>query len=172
MSALLKPLRSTLRRTPGFTISETMSGEHSPVDGSESHPIEFDATWGAPSLARLIDPSHPEFFTFDMHGSITADGLCEGAELNGYLSVEYFSKARIRYAFSFQADRTLHRFEGSKSDMRPWNLHRTHTTLHGRIVREVDTMVSEATLTFPLWRLPIMALSFRLNFETHEEPYL
>lgn len=168
---VMRPIRKLLRHTPGFQVSETMKGTHQLVGGSERRPIRFDATWSCPSLARLVDPQHPEFFTFDMTGTITAEGLCEGKSLDGYLSVEYFSEARIRYAFSFQANGVNHRFEGAKDGMRPWNLHRTHTILNGEIRTTPNELVSTARLSFSLFDLPAMALSFRPILQETEESY-
>lgn len=150
----------------GFKIEEEMTGKHhftemSDLDGT--HPMSFTAEWGPRSLSEWLNPSEDEFLTHPMVGTVSVGGLCLDEEFAGDMQLRYFEDASIRYEFDFDVDGTQYHYVGEKTDIRPWNLHRTHTTLRGEII-EVDswTIISRSTLYFKLSSLPAMLLSFRL----------
>ncbi len=150
----------------GFKIEEEMTGKHyfteiSDLDGT--HPMSFIAEWGPKSLSRWLDPSEDDFLTHPMVGTVSVGGLCLDEEFAGEMQLRYFEDASIRYEFDFEVDGTDYHYIGEKTDIRIWNLCRTHTTLHGEIV-EVDsrTVISRSTLHYRMMNLPSMLMSFRL----------
>lgn len=150
----------------GFKIREEMTGRHhfteiSKMDGT--HPMSFTAEWGPKSITKWMNPSDEDFLSHPMVGTVSVGGLCLDQEFAGEMQLRYFEDASIRYEFDFEVDDTDYRYVGEKTNIRPWNLHRTHTTLKGEIV-EVDsrTVISRSTLFFRLSSLPAMLFSFRL----------
>jgi hypothetical protein len=115
----------------------------------------------------------------DLEGEISAGGLCEAAPVKGELELRYFKDSTVRYRFEFAAAGRRWRYEGEKSDIRPWNLQRTHTTCRGRIVeigaaplecarssrdQQVDgAPLSESVVYFDLAQLPRFLASLRLR---------
>lgn len=152
--------------TIGFKIEEKMTGKHhfteiSDMDGT--HPMSFTAEWGPRSIKKWMDPSEDDFLTHPMVGTVSVGGLCLDEEFSGEMQLRYFENASIRYEFDFEVDGTSYHYRGEKTDIRPWNLHRTHTTLKGEIIEvESRTVISRSTLHFRLASLPSMLLSFRL----------
>lgn len=158
----------TLTEGPvGFKIREEMSGTHrfteeSQMDGT--HPMRFEAEWGPSSLREWLNPSGEKFLRHPMTGIVSVGGLCLDEEFSGFMALKYFEDASIRYEFTFEVNGTNYRYVGEKTNLRPWNLHRTHTTLNGTLtVRDSETVISESTLYFKLNSLPSMLGSFRLT---------
>jgi len=155
-------------RRVGFRVTETMRGTHTfePGQGPPGeHPNSFTARWGSPHLfTRWLNPFSEHYMTGDMRGTVTVGGLCEEAELRGSIELRYLRGARIVYRFRFRRGDDTYRFYGEKNRLRPWNLHRTHRTLHGRLHRDggQDTLVSRSVLYFRWSELPSMLGSFRL----------
>lgn len=154
-------------RRLGFRVTETMRGTHTfePDRGpSGTHPISFTGRWGSPHLfGEWLNPFSERYMTGEMTGRVTVGGLCEEVPFEGSLQLRYFRGARIVYRFEFHHGSVPYRFRGEKRNLRPWNLHRTHRTLHGRLTREdTDTLVSRSVLRFRWSDLPAMLGSFRL----------
>lgn len=151
----------------GFLADEVMTGTHSFKEGvgpeGELH-IEFHATWGHKRLSKFVNPLSKEFFKNSMTGTVTVEGLVEETEMEGSLTLAYFSQAKLIYDFNFRGpDGTEYNFYGEKRDLRPWNLHKTHTTLYGTITeRDSGRVISESVLHFLLKTAPAFLLSFRL----------
>ena len=152
----------------GFEARELMEGTHVFVGGAGptgEHLIRFEVTWGTRDLRTWLNPRSPEFMTNFLRGTITAGGLVEKAPCQGVLELRYFTESKIRYRFEFQAEGAKrYRYVGEKVDIRPWNLHRTHTTCYGTIT-EIDSgrEISRSIVYFRLSQLPRFLASFRLR---------
>lgn len=154
-------------RRLGFKVTETMQGTHTFESGrgpSGTHPMSFTGRWGSPRLiGEWLNPFSERFMTGAMAGEVTVGGLCTDVPFEGSIQLRYFREARILYRFGFSHESVPYRFRGEKRNLRPWNLHRTHTTLHGRLVRvDTDTLISRSVLRFHWSTLPAMVGSFRL----------
>ncbi len=163
----LKELAGLLRETRfGFRAHEIMEGTHVFVEGEGppgEHPLRFEVTWGADDLRTWLDPRRPEFMTNFLKGEISAGGLVERAHCEGVLELRYFTESKIRYRFEFADVRgKRYLYVGEKVNIRPWNLHRSHTTCYGTIT-EADSgkEVSRSIVYFRLSRLPRFVASFR-----------
>jgi hypothetical protein len=167
-------LRSLARGALGFTIEERMSGSHRyrrdfPAGGvaaGEERPLELRARWGHPRLLGFLSPASGEFLTAELEGTLDAGGLCHAAPIQGTLELRYFVDASIRYRFELSGiDGARYRFVGEKREIRPWNLHRTHTLCRGTIARaDADAeILSDVSVRFDLGQLPAFLKSFRLG---------
>jgi hypothetical protein len=164
--------RDLLSRGAGFHIEEQMRGSHrflrdfppSGVSAGTELPLEFQARWGAARVAGYLNPLSKEFFRADLEGRITAGGLCVEAPLQGTLELRYLTDATIRYHLEFSAHAHRFVYDGEKRGIRPWNLHRSHTTCYGTI-RELESgeVLSESVVTFDLRDLPRFLASLRLG---------
>ena len=158
-------------RRVGFSIEEEMRGTHrflrdfppGQVSAGTELPFGFSASWGHRALGRYLRPG-TDFLRADLQGRVSAGGLCEDAPMHGSLELRYLQDATVRYTFEFEAHGQQMRYEGEKREIRPWNLHRTHTTCYGTIT-EVATgeLLSDSVVHFELGRLPQFLSSFRLT---------
>jgi len=151
-----------------FRMREIMAGEHRFVDGAGppgSHPLSFTLDWGPERLAAYLNPLDAGFMLNRALGEIDVGGLVRAAPCSGELELRYLRDASIVYRLDFSGpDGTAYRYQGCKSDIRPWNLHRTHTTCRGTIERVSDgRLISESTVYFDLRTLPAFLASFRLG---------
>jgi hypothetical protein len=155
----------------GFTMEERMRGTHRflrdlppEVRAGAELPLLFVARWGHPRAAAYLNPLGGDFMRADLEGEITAGGLCDAAPMKGELELRYLKDATVRYRFEFVASGRRWRYEGEKSGLRPWNLHRTHTTCRGRIVDQQNgEPLSESVVHFDLAELPRFLASLRLR---------
>lgn len=144
-----------------------MTGTHHFVNAAGpdgEHPMSFHVTWGTRHLASYLRPFQPGFLSSFLEGTVDIGGLVQGAACRGTLDLRYFSEAKIRYCFDFkdEAGRPLH-YVGEKVDLRPWNLHRTHTTCYGTVTDiRTGQDISRSILRFELGSLPAFLASFRL----------
>ena len=97
--------------------------------------------------------------------TVTVGGLVNDAPCRGTLDLAYFTEAKIRYTFDFRDDEgTPYRYIGEKVNLRPWNLHKTHTTCYGTIVNlKTNKEVSKSILYFKFETIPEFMASFRLG---------
>jgi len=154
----------------GFRLRETMKGTHTflrdfppgKVSAGTELPFAFDVSWGHDRLTSYLRPGG-EFMRATMKGTVTAGGLCLEAPLSGTLELRYLQDATIRYVFEFEAHGQVMTYQGEKRDIRPWNLHRTHTTCYGRVTQRDVGPLSESVVHFDLGRLPGLLASFRLT---------
>lgn len=155
-----------LRGDFGFTITETMRGEHEfvpPFGPPGKRPMEFRVTWGPKRLRTWLDSAGEQFLASDLRGSVTVDGLCREAPCAGRIELRYFRDRTIRYVFDFEAGGSPYRFAGEKAYIRPWNLPWSHTTCFGSIARtDTGQLVSTSVTRFRLRSLPSFLASFRL----------
>lgn len=151
----------------GFQLDETMSGEHEFAPGmgpAGKRRLEFCVTWGPKNLLRWLTPGSSDFLTQPLAGTVTAEGLCEEAACSGTLELRYLGEHLIRYTFDFEGGSRKLRFVGEKREIRPWNLHVTHTTCFGKITElETGALVSTSVTHFRLRTLPSFLLSLRVT---------
>ena len=150
----------------GFRIDELMSGHHMlGVDGKE-RPMSFNITWGPDDILKWLNPFSDSFLTQELSGTVTIGGLCTDVPCSGTLELLYFTKQKIRYTFTFNTlsvDRnsvSRFRFVGEKINLRPWNLHRTHTTCYGELWLN-NRSISKSVTYFKLNTLLKFLSSFR-----------
>lgn len=143
----------------GFRFDEVMSGTHQ----WESQPgaefdMEFKITWGPNDVLKWF----ADRLVCLLHGTMTVGGLCENAPCKGTISLHYW-KGIIKYDIHFIAHDTAYQYVGEKRNIKPWNLHRTHTTCYGTLIRVWDKkVVSKSVTHFRLSTLPSFLMSFRL----------
>ena len=116
--------------------------------------------------SSLSTPSSPgsNFLSNFLEGTVTVGGLVEEARCHGTLDLRYFQEAKIRYTFDFKDEKgTPYRYIGEKVNIRPWNLHRTHTTCYGTITNlNSEREISKSILYFRLNTVPAFLSSIRL----------
>jgi len=155
-------------RRLGFMMDEVMSGSHHFTGGAGpegEHPMEFRVTWGTRHLSPYLNPFGPNFMSNFLEGTLTVGGLVENAPCRGTLDLKYFSEAKIRYSFNFKgpSGEPLS-YVGEKVNIRPWNLHRTHTTCYGTITDlKTGKDISRSILYFKLDTIPAFLASVRLG---------
>jgi len=148
----------------GFKMKETMTGTHRFLpDGGLALFMEFNVEWGPENIFKWANPLSSYFLSQKLKGNITIEGLCHEQECWGVLKLEYW-KARLEYNIFFSINGILYEYVGVKEGMRPWNLHKTHTTCYG-ILKDQYTgeNVSESITHFDLKDIPKMIGSFRLQ---------
>ncbi|MBF0237175.1 MAG: hypothetical protein HQM12_05660 [SAR324 cluster bacterium] len=160
-------MKKILNRSIGFTIEEVMSGEHEFVDQVVKKgklPMEFRVTWGPEQLLQWLNPVKKTFLSQPLKGVVTIDGLCRDTPCQGVLELRYFQEAKIRYRFNFQVQDKVYEYQGEKVNIRPWNLHRTHTTCYGT-VRELPSgkEVSKSVVYFRFSTMMSFLGSFRIK---------
>ncbi len=129
----------------GFRFSERMSGTYRGVRaGLGDGEMRFDFEVRCDDLpAGILD------VVGGMQGSVTMDGVANGAPANGAIAISPLWKRRIRYTFSFVGDDGLrYEFDGKKT-LRPFSPLRSWTTLEGKVREEkAGDLVAEAVLRF------------------------
>jgi len=150
----------------GFTMDEVMTGTHrfEPQFGDDRERfMEFRVTWGPENISRFANPFGGDFMKNNLAGTVTIDGLCHNAPCKGTLELNYFSEARIRYTFDFEAGGVTYRFVGEKVNIKPWNLPVSHTTCFG-VLKESGSgkLVSKSVTFFRLKTTLAFLASFRL----------
>ncbi|MDP8254923.1 MAG: hypothetical protein P9M14_04180 [Candidatus Alcyoniella australis] len=151
----------------GFMMDEKMSGTHTFAKGAGPEgelPMHFEVTWGNKRMERFINPLGDQFMMNWLRGKVTVGGLCQDAPCEGTLELRYFQEGKIRYTFNFEANGKKYHYVGEKVDIRPWNLHRTHTTCYGKIT-EIGSgkVISEGIVYFKLNTMPEFMISARLG---------
>ena len=169
--------RMISERRVGFLLDETMKGTHTfvrdfppgKVKAGTTLPFRFNVTWGSPHLSRFLNPLSDDFMYCLMEGTVSAGGIGGDLPLKGSLELRYFKDASIRYTFEFEGMGRSFRFEGAKTHIRPWNLHKTHTLCKGSLIELVDEdpskgkVLSEVEVRFLLSHLPILLFNARLG---------
>lgn len=148
----------------GFRMNEVMVGTHR-FEGSDNElPMLFHLTWGHRSLRAYYSPFSPDFLKAEARGIITVGGLVEKADCVGSLHLLYFTDRKVRYELAFKDEQgKAYQYVGEKVNIRPWNLHRSHTTCYGTITeRDTGTVVSSSVVYFPLSELLTFMKSHRL----------
>ena len=98
-----------------------------------------------------------------LEGWARVGGVVGEVPIKGAMELRYFKDATIRYAFEFSTGGRRYRFTGKKQNIRPWNLHRTHTVCRGELTDVTDDQqLSEVTVRFGLRTMPQFLASFRL----------
>ncbi|MBI2891002.1 MAG: hypothetical protein HYY13_09495 [Nitrospirae bacterium] len=164
MPSFTEALRKLWDRHLGFLVDEEMVGEHEFEPGlgpPGKHPMSFTATWGAKDLRTYLNPLKGAYLVGDLEGNVTVGGLCRNAPCKGSIELSYLS-GKLIYRFDFRARGKAYHFLGEKRNIRPWNLHVSHTTLYGDLTDASGRLVSRSVTRFHLRALPAMVLSFRL----------
>jgi|GEM_PF-490473 len=168
VKSLVTTLMEVAANPVGFAMDETMAGTHPCVEAGQPGrdlPMSFTLNWGTKDLRTFLDPRSKETFcTADAKGHVSIAGLVEGADCTGTLELRYFPEAKIRYKFSFKGKRgKKFHYVGEKINLRPWNLHRTHTTCYGTLyATRTGQEVSKSITYFRFSMLPAFLMSFRL----------
>jgi len=158
-------------RRIGFKADEIMEGSHrflvdlpeANVKAGDELPFSFKITWGNPLLMSFLNPLSQEHGVAPLEGWVSVGGIIGEAPIRGAMELRYLKDATIRYVFEFTARGQRYGFSGGKRDIRPWNLHRTHTLCRGSLTElSSGQRVSEATVRFGLRTLPTFLASFRL----------
>jgi len=156
-----------LMRT-GFRLREVMAGKHEFVSRrgpAGEFPFSFELDWGSDSLADFLNPLHKQnFLLAASEGIIRVGELVDQAPCKGSLELNYFSEAKIRYRMTFAVKGSRYEYIGEKLGIRPWNLHRTHTTCYG-VIHDLEKghEVSRSITRFDLKSLPGFLSSFHLR---------
>jgi len=152
-------------RRVGFQMDEVMTGTHrfEPEFGpSDEKFMEFRAAWGPKHASEFFNPLGGKFMYNDLNGYVDIEGLCQNTPMNGSLELNYFTEAKIRYTFEFEVDGKEYLYVGEKRDIRPWNLHRTHTTCYGVLSEKLSGRVVSRSITYFRFKTaPKFMLSFR-----------
>jgi len=150
----------------GFKMNEIMVGAHRFEGGDAELPMLFHLTWGRKSLREYCSPSSPDFLKAEAKGIITVEGLVHKAECEGSLHLLYFTGSKVRYELAFEDGQgRAYEYVGEKVNIRPWNLHKSHTTCYGTITEcGTGRVVSKSVVHFPLRELLTFMKSFRLVF--------
>ena len=142
----------------GFRVRESMVGHHEFVDGQGPPgmlPLRFEGEWGPDRVRDWLDPRKPSFLWQEIHGTVTAGGLCGPVPFEGTLELRYFTERRIRYTLDFDVGGRAMRLVGDKENLRWWNLLVTHTTCFTTITElSSGRLVSRGTVLFRLRDLP------------------
>ncbi len=154
------------QRRFGFVMDEVMSGDHEFTDGKGpkgKHVFEFKVTWGPREIAKWLNPFGDSFMTQPLNGTITVGGMCVDVPCSGTLELAYFTEARIRYTFDFEYGDKAYHFVGEKINIRPWNLHVSHTTCYGTLVEKATgDLISRSVTHFRFKTTPAFIASLRL----------
>ena len=159
-SALLRPGQT------GFQVHEVMDGKHEFVarEGPPGEfPFSFELNWGCERWKDFLNPLQREhFFTANSEGRTRIGGLVDEASCQGTLELRYVKEAKIRYRMAFSAQGKMYQHIGEKVGIRPWNLHRSHTTCYG-VVYELESgrEISRSLTHFRLSTLPSFLMSFQ-----------
>ena len=165
----LRAIKAMLRqRRIGFMMDEVMTGSHHFVNGAGpegEHDFSFRVTWGTRHLEDWLNPFGAGFMSNFLQGTVKVGGLVDEAPCQGTLDLRYFQEGSIRYTFDFkdQGGRPL-RYLGEKVNIRPWNLHHSHTTCFGTITDlRSGQDVSKSIVYFKFNTLPAFLGSVRLG---------
>lgn len=147
-------------------MDEIMTGTHRFMDGKGpegEHPMEYRVTWGHENVTKWINPLGGEFLVNTLSGKVDVGGLVVDADCEGTLELRYLQDQLIRYTFTFKDDNgKAYQYIGEKRELRPWNLHRTHTICYGQITElATGEVVSEGIVYFRMSTIPQFLLSFR-----------
>lgn len=150
----------------GFRMHEVMTGTHEFVGKAGpkgEFPFSFELDWGTDNVIDFINPFSGQSYTVQAKGAVRMGEFADEASCVGTLEFCYFTEAKIRYRFTFSVDGKDYEYIGEKVGIRPWNLHRTHTTCYGVVYdMEHGNEISRSITYFKLETLPSFLTSFRL----------
>ena len=145
-------------------MSETLTGTHKFLGNKEEKFIEFNITWGPDNIWEWLNPFSENFMTQKLEGTIFAEGIGGPVNCEGILSLKYH-KGYIEYEIYFEHNCRKYIYKGRKKNLRPWNLHITHTTCYGEIWRvfggEWKDLLSQSIMHFKLEAISSFVRSFR-----------
>ncbi len=154
------------RSKVGFRIHEVMSGTHEFVGKAGPRgefPFSFELDWGTDNMYEFLNPFSGKSFIAQAQGVVRMAEFVDEAPCKGTLEFCYVTEAKIRYRFTFSVEGNQYEYIGEKVGIRPWNLHRTHTTCYG-VVYDVKQgkEISRSITYFDLATLPAFLSSFRI----------
>jgi hypothetical protein len=153
----------------GFRMEEVMTGRHKFVGAKKENFMEFRIRWGPDDIIEWINPLGENFLFQQLEGDILVDYLNKiPVPCKGTLFLNY-PKGYLEYQIRFQINYKKYLYVGRKTNLRPWNLHKTHTTCYGKIYRirgDIEgvhdrELISSSILYFRLHTLPAFLKSFK-----------
>jgi len=157
----------------GFQMNEIMSGEHEFVNGFGpigKRPFKFTVDWGTDNFKKWLDPDNNDFLVNDLEGLVTVGGLCTNRKCRGTLELHYHDENKIHYTFEFNIDGKSYLYRGEKRNIKPWNLHKTHTKCYGKLwEKESGKLVSTSVTYFRLGTLIDFLSSFKFKLDLNED---
>lgn len=161
-------LKIISKKQIGFEMKEIMSGTHRFEKGcgpDGEFPLVFEVFWGSDNLVDWVNPKSERFLVNNLYGYINVGGLCERAEVQGTLTLKYFSENKIVYNFEFTAQGKNYLYIGEKVNIKPWNLPFSHTTCFGTIVeKDSSRLISRSVVFFRYSTIPAFLMSLRIRF--------
>ena len=149
-------------------MEEVMTGTHKIVGQHEERFMEFRIKWGSNNILECFNPLHENFLLQELYGDIIIDGICGATPCYGTLHLNY-PKGYLEYQIFFNYLGKDYFYKGTKKNLRPWNLHKTHTTCYGTLYRKnhqgsrfLWDIVSDSVVYFRLNTLLTFLKSFRL----------
>jgi hypothetical protein len=144
----------------GFKFDEVMSGTHEWItQPGAKFDMEFNVRWGPDNVIKWISDD----LVCPLEGTITIGGFCDRVPCKGTISLHYWA-GEIKYDIHFIVNDIAYNYRGEKKDIRPWNLHRTHTTCYGVLIQSWNKRVISKSITyFRLKTLPSFLASFRIT---------
>jgi hypothetical protein len=150
--------------TVGFRMHEIMTGRHEFVGKAGPRgefPFSFELDWGTDNLLTFVNPLSGQSYTAQARGVVRMGQFADEAPCEGTLEFCYFTEAKIRYRFRFSVKEKEYEYIGEKVGIRPWNLHRTHTTCYGVVYdMEKGNEISRSITYFKFETLPAFLTSF------------
>jgi len=143
----------------GFKFDEVMSGTHKFESQNEEFEMEFRVRWGPTDIIKWAENK----FTCPLEGVITIGKMCKNVPCKGTISLHYW-KGILKYDMWFTHCDVIYHYVGEKRNIRPWNLHKTHTTCYGVLTRAWNReVISKSVTHFRLKTLPAFLASFRIT---------
>jgi len=161
-------------KSVGFTMDEVMDGEHHFINGAGPQgefPFSFQLNWGTENVEEFFDFSDKDsFMVANCTGTINVGGLEENVPCQGTLALKYISDQKLIYTLFFRTSNGKeYKYVGEKINLRPWNLHKTHTTCYGTIwEKDSNKEISKSTVHFRMNTIVDFVSSFRLNTQKEE----
>ena len=115
----------------GFTFTQTLRGNYILSDSDKEKPITIQYKGTIESIVDYLFD-----YTAFIEGSITANGLTEHAQIDGYIEAAVLERKTIVYDFDFEGeDKKRYRFKG-EINLELKNPLDSFTTMYGKIIKQ------------------------------------
>ena len=115
----------------GLSFTQTISGNYILLDNDEEKPITIKYNGTVDNIMDYLFD-----YTAFIEGSITASGLAEYAQIDGYIEAAVLDRKKIIYDFDFEGvDSKRYRFKG-EINLELTNPVKSLTTMYGKIIRQ------------------------------------